>query len=200
MGSVGSSDNISKQDIKDALEYYQQDGYYINSVLRGGDYEFDDKEKYYMKILDKATQDNVKHDILYRIVDPSVVFGKLSDIDADNLRAHLLLGDEAYDRGAYSQGIKARMENLVNSSVGKELHEKGYMSTTYDLDEAINKQFDSTHSNSIGVILKITNAKGLKGAEIGGEEKEVLLKRNYRYKFKGVRNEDGRPVVLTEVY
>lgn len=189
MGSTGSK--VEKATMQDALKYYQEDGYYINAALRN-DRELDDKEKEYVRLLDKATSTkNVEHDTLYRVVDPQVVFGKLNELDVDNLRAHLLFGDAVYDRGAYSQGIKKRMESIVENAMGKEKLEKGFMSTTYDYDEAMHKITDQTHSNSIGIVLKIDNARKLKGTEIAGsedfDEKEILLKRGYHYKFKNVK-------------
>lgn len=203
MGSVGNGPTIQQ-----ALEYYQEDGYYINSILRKDPNDIyaqlDPKEKKYVELLDKATTKAVKHDTLYRIVDPSVVFGKLDDFDKDDLRAHILFGDDAYDKGAYSQGIKKKMEGIVNKAIGTEKPEKGFMSTTYDFDIAVHKVPEQTHSSGIGIILKIDNANKLKGAEINNTEKEVLLKRNYKYRFKKVYtvNYGGFPhiVVDTEVF
>lgn len=199
MGSIGNI--VSSSDMKDALQYYTEDGYYINSILRGGD-ELDDREKEYVKILDAATQKDVKHDELYRVVDMSVVFGKLNDIDSDNLRAHLLFGDDYYDKGAYMQGIKKQMTAIVDNlnKGGRNLEDKGYMSTTYDYEKAVEKQVDPTHSSYNGIILRITNAKDLKGAEIGGSEKEVLLRRKYKYNFKkAYRNKKDNVIIVDTV-
>lgn len=201
MGSVGNNN----QDLQEALQYYREDGYYINSILRheGEDnnlYEIDDKERYYISLLDKATNgSSVKQDTLYRIVDMNVVFGKMTDIDQDNLRAHLLFGDNYYDRGEYMQSIKAKMEKIVDKMTDKVVEEKGFMSTTSNYDEAMDKYSDSTHSSYNGVILELKNTKGLKGVDMGGDEHEVLLKRGYKYKFKKAKVKNNMVVIETEI-
>lgn len=186
---------LSKEQL-DALEYYTQDGYYINNMLRKG-YDLEENEKEFIRLLDEAINSTVKQDVLYRVVDASTIFGdSVDDFEYDNLKAHILFGDDAYDRGAYSQGIKARMEKLVQNALGKTHTDKGYMSTTFDEETGRDKESSETHGRN-RVVLKITNAKGAKGRDISKHfnreddvENEVLLARNNSYQVKRIYNKD----------
>lgn len=192
---VASSKPLTKDQI-DALDYYVQDGYYINTILRNGD-PLDESEKEFVRLLDEATNSTVKQDVLYRIVDASTIFGNdVDDFEYDNLKSHIVFGDDAYDRGAYSQGIKARMEKLVQSAIGKTHTDKGYMSTTFDEETASYKQSSETHGRN-RVVMRIINAKGAKGRDISKNfnrewdaENEVLLARNNSYQVKKIYSKD----------
>lgn len=192
---VASSKPLTKDQI-DALDYYVQDGYYINTILRNGD-PLDESEKEFVRLLDEATNSTVKQDVLYRIVDASTIFGNdVDDFEYDNLKSHIVFGDDAYDRGAYSQGIKARMEKLVQSAIGKTHTDKGYMSTTFDEETASYKQSSETHGRN-RVVMRIINAKGAKGRDISKQfnrdwdaENEVLLARNNSYQVKKIYSKD----------
>lgn len=193
---TGVAERPLSKDQLDALDYYTQDGYYINNMLRNG-YDLDDSEKEFIRLLDEATNSTVKQDVLYRIVDASTIFGDgVDDFEYDNLKSHIVFGDDAYDRGAYSQGIKARMEKLVQSAIGKTHTDKGYMSTTFDEETASHKQSSETHGRN-RVVMRITNAKGAKGRDISKQfnrewdaENEVLLARNNSYQVKRIYNKD----------
>ena len=204
MGSVGAGTNQQNakldEEMREAIDYYTMDGYYINNIMRKG-LELDKNEQHYVDLLDRATNDDVKYDQLYRIVDPKVVFGRMTETQKDHLRAHLLIGEGYYDRGPYMQGIKAQMNDFIGNfnKNGRELTDNGFMSTTSNWDEAVHKQYDQTHSDHGGVILNITNAKELKGRDIGGDEHEVLLKRGYTYQFQRVYAKNGVIMVDTKV-
>ena len=198
-GRGGKRNNVLERPLtdeqKDALDYYVQDGYYINNILRSED-DLDSDEEEFVRLLDQATDAKVSQDTLYRIVDANVIFPGVDDFEFDNLNAHILLGDDAYDRGAYSQGIKARMEKIVQNAIGKTHTDKGFMSTTSDEETARHKHTDDTHGRN-RVVLKISNTKGTKGRDISSifdtdysVEKEVLLARNHSYTVKRIYNKD----------
>ena len=180
-----------------ALEYYREDGYYINNILRQG-LDLDNLEEKYVEALDEMTKrDTVQQDTLYRVVDANTVFDGIDDFSYYDLRAHLLIGDDVYDRGAYSQGIKAKMEKMVKNPIGKTMNDKGFMSTTTDYETALHKANDDTHGRN-KVVLKITGTKGAKGANLGFMDKEYstpenefLLGRNNSYTYKRVFAKDG---------
>ncbi len=198
MGSRGATSKSTKQltsEQKEALDYYTEDGYYINNMLRN-DRPLDSLEQNYIKLLDQATDAKVKQDTLYRIVDAKTIFEGINDFSYEDLRSHLILGDDAYDKGAYSQGIKARMEKMIQNSIGKTHIDKGYMSTTFDEETAQEKYSDDTHGRN-KVLLRITNTKGAKGRDISKEynrdydiENEVLLSRGNKYKVNRIYSKD----------
>lgn len=190
------------QDQQDALDYYKQDGYYINSILRQ-ELDLDDREKEYVKILDDATSNDIKQDVLYRVVDADTVFPGLDDFSYYDLRSHLLFGDDAYDKGAYSQQKKANMEKLLNEPIGKSLVDNGFMSTTTDYATALHKTSDPTHGTK-QVILKLNGTKGAKGADMGfldkkydylTPENEVLLSRKNGYSYKKIYAKDNAIII-----
>lgn len=196
-GSGGRNGGSSNKYNAEALEYYREDGYYINNILRHGD-ELDDREKDYVKALDEeTTKATVNQDVLYRVVDADTVFKGMDDFEYMDLRSHLLFGDNAYDKGQYSQNKKKRMEKLVDSIEGKSELDKGFISTTTNLETALHKvQGDDTHGTK-RVVLKFTNARGKKGADMRfmdrktdylTPENEFLLQRNNKYTY-------GKPYV-----
>lgn len=189
---------------KEALEYYVEDGYYINTLLRNGD-NLDESDRVLIKLLDEATNSTVKQDVLYRVVDANTIFEGITDFVYDDLRSHILLGDSAYDRGAYSQGIKARMEKMVQNAIGKVHTDKGFMSTSFSEETAQEKYGSEAHGRN-HIVLRITNAKGSKGRDISGlfnrdydAENEVLLKRNNSYEVKRVYGKDYTVYVDVEL-
>ena len=203
-GGGGRSSNLTETQ-KDALDYYKQDGYYINNILRQG-LELDDKEKEYVKLLDEVTTSDVKQDTLYRVVDADTIFPGMDDFTFYDMRSHLLFGDNAYDKGAYSQNKKAQMEKLVKTPIGKGLTDDGFMSVTTDYDTALHKTSDETHGTK-QVILKLTGTKGAKGADMGFLDKkydyltpehEMLLSRKNGYKYKKVYVQDNAIIIEAE--
>lgn len=182
-------------DEKEALEWYVSgDGMWINQYLRGnGDFpDLTDTEKELLDLLTSATNKTLEPtDKLYRSVDAKVIFGDLSEDEVDQMIAHLLYGDSQYDKGAYSQGIKKKMETALAKAKGETLVEKGFMSTTVDPDVAINFG-DFTDSRNPVVIELDTKGKRVKGADVEfldieeDPQKERLLGRNVRYKVNDI--------------
>ena len=200
MGSVGNTGNSNQltELQKEALDYYKQDGYYINNILRQG-LELDKNEKEFVKALDSVTTEPVKEDTLYRVVDASTIFPNMDDFEYVDMKSHLLFGDNAYDKGAYSQAKKARMEKLVDSMNGKTMTDKGFMSTTTDLETALHKTSDDTHGTN-RIVLKINGTKGAKGADMkfldkkydyNTPENEKLLARGSGYRYKKLYAKNG---------
>ena len=190
-------------DEKDALEWYVSgDGMWINQYLRGnGDFgTLNDTEQNLLDLLTSATSKPLEAtDKLYRSVDASVIFSDLDEEEVSQMVTHLLYGDSAYDKGAYSQSVKKRMETALNKAKGKEITEKGFMSTT--VDRKVAEEFgDFTGAENPIVIEFDTKGKQLKGADLDfldieeDPQRERLLARNTRYKVTDISvatNEDG---------
>lgn len=110
------------EQINNVLEnYVSGDGMWINSYLRNpaefGNLTEDEKE--YLSIMDYALKNDIKETVLYRSVDAKAVFGNINDIEFDDLKSQLIYGNDN----------KKALE-LINSVKGKEIVEKGFMSTT----------------------------------------------------------------------
>lgn len=190
-------------DEKDALEWYVSgDGMWINQYLRGnGDFgELTDSEQTLLDLLTSATSKPLEAtDKLYRSVDASVIFSDLSEEELSQMMTHLYYGDSAYSKGAYSQGIKKRMETALNRAQGREITEQGFMSTT--VDRKVAEEFgDFTGAENPVVIEFDTKGKKLKGADLDfldiedAPQRERLLARNTRYKVNDIsveKTEDG---------
>lgn len=191
-------------DQKDAIEWYVSgDGQFINQYHRGmvgADFgDLSDQEKQLSDLLDEATDRILPDDIasLYRSVDAKAIFGNIDDMDYDNLKQYLKYGDGAFGKGAYADSLKRKTEDVLNKTKGKTITEKGFMSTTKNLDVA-EDWGDFTGSN-MPLTLEFDNIpRGLKGADlklfdIGGDEQfEVLLARNTKYKISDIYVKDGQ--------
>lgn len=188
---------------KDALEWYVSgDGMWVNQYLRGnGEFtELTDTEQQLLDLLTSATSKPLEAtDRLYRSVDASVIFSDLSEEELSQMMTHLYYGDSAYDKGAYSQGIKKRMETALKRAQGREITEQGFMSTT--IDKKVAEEFgDFTGAENPIVIEFDTKGKKLKGADLDfldiedDPQRERLLARNTRYKINDIsveKTEDG---------
>ena len=179
---------------KDALEYYVSgDGMYLNNYLRGiGDIQLDATEQELLNNLTTATNRPLENvDKLYRSVDASVIFSDLDENELYNMTQHILYGDSQYDKGAYSQGIKRRMEQALNKAKGKTLTEKGFMSTTVDKQVAVDWGGFTGAENPVVLELD-TKGKALKGANLDfldvadDPQRERLLAKNTRYKINDI--------------
>lgn len=188
------------EDEKEALEYYVSgDGMWLNNYLRGVETEgailpkkLDADTQRLLDNLTSATNRPLEAtDKLYRSVDAKVIFSDLSSEDVENMMWHIMYGDSQYDSGAYSQGIKKRMEQALNNAKGREITEKGFMSTTVDKSVAEEWGYFTGAENPV-VIEFDTKGKALKGADLDfldiadDPQRERLLARNTRYKITDI--------------
>lgn len=188
-------------DEREALEWYVSgDGMWINQWLRGRRTSewgtlpetLDGNEQRLLDLLTTATNRSLEStDKLYRSVDASAIFDGLNESELDDMVKHILYGDSAYDKGAYSQGIKRRIEQALNEAKGKTTTEKGFMSTT--VDKRVAEQWgDMTGAGHPVVIEFDTKGKQLRGANLDfldvedDLQRERLLARNTRYKITDI--------------
>lgn len=167
----------------EAIEWYVSgDGMWINQHLRGRmDTQLSDNERVLYEALLKATDNPIPKSInkLWRSVDVSAVFGDMSGLQKEQLKEAIIYGD--------SNPMKRR----VNTIVGKEITEEGFMSTTKSktiaeefqyytgADEPMVLEFDTRKANVKG--------KDLKDYEIEEDpQEEVLLHPRAKYRITGV--------------
>lgn len=207
MGGRGASSSAANQArIDAATEYYVSgEGMWINQYLRGnGDFgELTPEEKEFLKDMDFATDRPLKDATLYRSVDASVIFGDEPDGGYQNIINRLRYGDSAYDKGAYSQGLKQSADNAINKALGSTQTEKGFMSTTSD--QAIAEEFGDFTGATNPVVMRIKtngNARGVnvskfdKNVDPEDAQKERILKRNTKYKVNRFSfSNDGNLIV-----
>ena len=185
-----------------ATEWYVSgEGMWINEYLRGNvgeDFgELNDFEKQMLNDLDKATNGTIKESTLYRSVDASAIFGNISQMDYDHLREYLIFGEDSFGKGAYADGIRNKISNIINVTLGKTETEKGFMSTT--ADRTVAEEFRDFTGSEKPIVMKITNAKGAKGVDVSiYDEKasyfpqdERLLARGQNYKVERIYSENG---------
>lgn len=184
----------------DAVEWYVSgEGMYINQALRGrSGITLDASEKQAVELIDRATDNEVKRDVLWRSVDAEAILGKVTDLEYDNMLSRYVYGldDKLHEKAA----------ERVERSVGRTLTEKGFMSTTTDKEAAL--EWMGFTGSSKPVVLEISNAKAARGLDLAEklpeleklmEQNEVLLARNTQYRIKGVRGEGGQLVFEVEV-
>ena len=183
-----------------ATEYYVSgEGMWINQYLRGrGDFgDLTESEEQFLKDLDTATDGNVKIDTLYRSVDAKAVFGNISETTYQNLHDYVLYGEDSFGKGKYADSIRENVENLINKTEGKEILEKGFMSTTKDKDIAM--EFGDFTGSEMPIVMKIDtggNAHGVdvsiydKNVDESEKQEEVLLARNQSYIVERIYAED----------
>jgi len=202
-GSIKAPEKANSKNGKpnDATEYYVSgEGMWINQYLRGrGDFgELSDSEKQYIKDLDTATNGKITDETLYRSVDAKAIFGNIDGYDYDNLRQLVVYGDSAFDKGAYSQGLKKQATDTLNKTLNKTITEKGYMSTT--TSENVAADWGDFTGAENPIIMKITPSKNTKGVNLSGYDKNVssseaqherLLARNQQYDIKKIYGKNG---------
>ena len=181
-------------DERDALEWYVSgEGMWINQYMRGigGIDSITEDDQMFLEMLKSATNRPLEADKLYRSVDASAIFEGVSDNDLYDLMEHIVYGDSKYDKGAYSQNLKKRMESIISKTQGKEITEKGFMSTT--VDKAVAENWgDFTDAQHPVVIEFDTKGKKLKGADLDfldladDPQRERLLAPNTKYKITDI--------------
>lgn len=173
-------------------EYVSGERMYINQLLRRGE-RLDPDEMDLVKKLDAATNKAVDSKELYRSVDASAIFGNIGDMQYESLVARLGYG---LNQKLYIKDT----EGIINRTMGKEITEKGYMSTTKDRELA--HDFGGFTGAEHPIVMRIkTNGKA-RGYDVSKtklekqmEQKEVLLKRNTSYKVDKIYGKDGHVYV-----
>lgn len=172
----------TEEQIDNALRHYVSgNGMWINQYLRDPS-NFDKltlEEKEYLDILDYALKNDISETVLYRSVDAKAIFGDISYNDFELLKHHL-----GYDLP------NERALELINSAMGKEIVEKGFMSTTTVKDIAFYWRDFSGSDKPIVIEFKVP--KGTKGKNLhfldfeSDPQREVLLARNTKYKINEI--------------
>lgn len=183
----------TKAETDDALDYYVSGkGMWINDYLRDRDpyIVFTDDDKIYLEQLDQVTKSQtVKEKTLYRSVDVSAIIGDISDFDYDDLRGAYFYGDD-------SKRAKEVMEKYLKNIQGKEIVDKGFMSTTKSRDLALEFQ-DFTGSSKPSVI-EFNVPEGIKGIDLKDfdvvdlKQEEVLLARGQKFVINEMTQEQGQ--------
>lgn len=192
---VPAQPQVFTDDEKEALEWYVSgDGMWINQYLRDPSAfgELNDTENQLLGLLESATEKELEPiDTLYRSVDAKVIFEGLDEAEIEQMMNHLYYGDSTYDKGAFSQNIKKRMEKALSDAKGKTLTEKGFMSTT--VDKKVAERFgDFTGAEHPVVIELDTKGKKIKGADVDfldieeDPQRERILAKNTRYKINDI--------------
>ena len=181
----------------------------INNAMRGvgglSESDLNSEEKGVIKELKQATSQPLPKNIkeLYRSVDVSALAGGISNLEYDNLRDYLLYDDQ-------NKIVKESAERTLGKIIGKEITDKGFMSTTKDKDVAYN--WDDFSGAEHPVVLKLNTENGANGVDVEelGVEKElnpdledsqaeVLLQNGTKYKITGVFAEEGNIVFKADV-
>jgi hypothetical protein len=201
MGGRGASSSAVKGAGKpnDATEYYVSgEGMWINQYLRGnGEFgDLSEGEKQYLKDLDKATNGKISADTLYRSVDATAIFGDMSETDYENLRTALIYGKDSFGKGQYADGIRQKIDGIVNKTIGKTQTEKGFMSTT--TSKSIAEEFGGFTGSDKPIVMNIKTNKKTRGVDLSGydkntsdPQKETLLARNQTYKITNIYGKNG---------
>lgn len=141
-----------------ALEQYVSgDFMYVNNALRGRNgMSVDDlyeDEKQMLNVLTKATNNKLGEEAtLYRSVDASSIFGKMSDLQYSQLHDALVYNDS---------WSKNKISSLIQNAKGKVIVDKGFMSTTRDRNVA-DSWGDFTGSNK-PIVLRMKTKKRQEG-------------------------------------
>lgn len=184
----------TKEELDEALDsYVSGDGMWVNNNLRGvgeaAEYPLSEDDKIYIEKLDQATNNIVKEKTLYRSTDISSVLGDMSDLDYDNLKSAYIYNDK-------SKPAQEALEKYLKDIEGKEIVDKGFISTTKSKEIALD--FQDFTGSSKPCVIEFNVPKGIKGIDLKDfdiadmEQKEVLLARNQKFVIREVRQEQGQ--------
>lgn len=197
-----TNDDVDTEEVKYTTEqinnvlenYVSGDGMWINSYLRNpaefGNLTEDEKE--YLSIMDYALKNDISETTLYRSVDARAVFGNITDSEYDDLKSQLIYGNDN----------KKALE-LINSVKGKEIVEKGFMSTT--TEQRIALDWRDFSGSDKPIVLELKTPKGTKGKNLhfldfeDDPQREVLLARNTKYKINSIETKEGQIYLKAEV-
>ena len=193
--NLKASQKYTEEETNEAIEnYVSGEGMWINNYLRGrgeiAEYPLTKEDKIYLERLDQVTKNNiVKEKILYRSVDISSIIGDISDFDYDDLKSAYIYGDD-------SKRAQETLEKYLKHIKGKEIIDKGFMSTTKDKEIALD--FQGFTGSSKPCVIEFNVHNGVHGIDLKDfdiadmEQKEVLLARNQKFVIKEVRQEQGQ--------
>ena len=185
--------------------YISGDAMWLNNYLRGrGD--FGELDKWEQKMLDELTAvtklDKVGERTLWRSVDARAIFGDMTDGDFEDLAGRILYGDD-------SKFVMEKTQRFMDV-VGKEITEKGFMSTTKSKDVAA--EWGDYSGSRTPVLMKIRTTANTRGVDVekytlahnaevehSQAQKEILLRRGQCYKVVGIKELDGRICVEVEL-
>lgn len=199
--STKAKKELSKNEL-DALDYYVSgDGMYVNNYLRGRNgvnkNDLTDEDNELIKDLDSATNKPIDAKVLYRSVDAEAIFGKMSQLQYENLVANIVYGEDSKVVMNSINGIKER-------ALGKTITDEGYVSTTKSYDVA-SDWGDFTGSDK-PIVLEIEPSKNTKGVDVSftdknasSEQQEILLARSQKYKITDISSKDGNIYVKVKM-
>lgn len=181
------SGGLSK-DEESAVEWYVSgEGQWINQELREGKDTLSEEEKKKLADLMTATDREVSYEKLYRGVDADTIFGSMSNLEYSNLQDAIIYGDDPKGE------IKSKVEGLI----GKEIEEKGFMSTSKNKDVALDYRDFAELERSI--VMEIDTGGSVKGLDLKKympkldermEQEEVILHPNFKYKISDISRYD----------
>lgn len=185
--------------------YISGDAMWLNNYLRGrGDFgELSREEQQMLDELTAVTKlSKVGERTLWRSVDARAIFGDMTDGEFEDLVGRLLYGDN-------TKFVVERTQRFIDV-VGKEITEKGFMSTTKS-KEVATEWGDYSGSNT-PVLMKIRTTANTRGVDVekytlahnaeveqSQAQKEILLRRGQRYKVVGIKELDGQICVEVEL-
>jgi hypothetical protein len=179
--------------------YVSGDAMYINQMLRGRmDGEtMSAEERELVDDLDSALDVPLgKNQTLYRSVDAEAVFGRISQIDYDNLRGAVIYGDK-------SKIVQQTADSYISKTQGKTITELGYMSTTKD--EKVAHEWGGFTGSDKPIVLEFTAPPNIHGRDLerfeveGSEQSEVLLMRGQKYHVTSIKGKNGNIVVHADL-
>lgn len=193
-------DNPLTEDEKEAIRYYVSgEGQWINQYLRNPDSfgELYGGEVNFLNDLSSATDRTLPDDItkVYRSVDAKAIFGELDWDDWDAIQDTYIynMGDKRSER---------RAQSIVNRVKGQTITEKGFMSTTKEIDVAMN--WGGFTGAERPIVLEFDVPKGMKGLDLkdfdieGDEQYEVLFHKGSQYNIKEITSKDGQLYIKCE--
>ena len=195
---------IPLEEQAEAYEWYVSgEGMHINGVLRGlsDGYKLYENEADAVRAMDELLTDKIASAKLYRNVDIRALGVHPTDLQFEQMQEYVSYGAMAVPKNAVE-----KIDGLIESAVGKEITDKGFMSTTKSMDIAtdwwdftgskypIVLEF-KTSGNTVGVDM----AKRFPKLEERMYQEEVTLARGTRYKVTGYRQENGVIVYEAEI-